>query len=44
VNRLAALIDWSKRPAVGDWWRRITSRPSYEKGMALHMAAAPARC
>ncbi|TAK51540.1 MAG: glutathione S-transferase family protein [Gammaproteobacteria bacterium] len=44
VNRLAALIDWSKRPAVGDWWRRITARPSYEKGMALHMAAAPARC
>ncbi|MCC7462979.1 MAG: glutathione S-transferase family protein [Gammaproteobacteria bacterium] len=44
VNRLEALTDWSRRRAVGDWWRRITSRPSYEKGMALHMAKVPARC
>lgn len=40
VNKLEALIDWSARPAVGDWWRRITERPSYDTGMALHMAKA----
>jgi glutathione S-transferase len=38
VNRLEALIDWSARPAVGDWWRRINERPSYDTGMALDMA------
>ena len=40
VNRLEALIDWSARPAVGDWWRRINERPSYETGMALDKAGS----
>ncbi|NQV56056.1 MAG: glutathione S-transferase family protein [Rhodospirillales bacterium] len=40
VNGLDALIDWAARPAVGDWWRRIGARPSFEVGMALDMANA----
>lgn len=40
VNELARLIDWTARPAVGDWWRRIQERPSYEEGMRLDMAKA----
>jgi len=35
ANRLAGLLDWDKRPAVGDWWARIRERPAYDKGMAL---------
>jgi glutathione S-transferase len=38
VNKLDGQIDWSARPAVGDWWRRINERPSVETGMALDMA------
>jgi glutathione S-transferase len=38
VNGLSALTDWSARPAVGDWWRRVGERPSYAKGMALDKA------
>lgn len=38
VNGLDELIDWSARPAVGDWWQRISARPAWQTGMALHMA------
>lgn len=38
VNGLDELIDWSRRPAVGDWWQRISVRPAWQAGMALHMA------
>ena len=40
ANELAALIDWRSRPAVGDWWRRIQSRPSYDEGMNFSNPAA----
>ena len=40
VNELDRLTDWKARPAVGDWWRRIQERPSYEAGMRLDMANA----
>jgi glutathione S-transferase len=40
VNGLDRLIDWSARPAVGEWWARIVARPSYAAGMALDMANA----
>lgn len=36
VNELHSLLDWTERPAVGDWWRRIRARPAYVEGMALH--------
>jgi glutathione S-transferase len=35
ANGLSALADWNRRPAVGDWYRRIGERPAYETGMAL---------
>lgn len=35
VNELTGLVDWEKRPAVGDWYRRIRERPAYDEGMAL---------
>lgn len=37
VNGLTRLIDWSTRRAVGNWWRRVTARPSYEEGMRLDL-------
>ena len=40
ANELTALIDWRSRPAVGDWWRRIRSRPSYDEGMNFPNPAA----
>ncbi|MDE0539878.1 MAG: glutathione S-transferase family protein [Rhodospirillales bacterium] len=40
ANGLTALIDWRSRPAVGDWWRRIQSRPSYDEGMNFPNPAA----
>lgn len=38
ANGLGRLLDWSTRPAVGDWWGRITARPSYTEGMRLDLA------
>ena len=38
ANGLSRLIDWTARPAVGRWWRRITARASYEEGMRLDLA------
>ncbi len=38
VNELTGLVDWEKRPAVGDWYRRIRERPAYDEGMALGQA------
>ncbi len=38
ANELTRLVDWTVRPAVGEWWRRITARPSYEEGMRLDLA------
>lgn len=38
VNQLENLVDWEKRPRVGDWYRRISERPAYEEGMALDKA------
>lgn len=35
ANGLQGLLDWDKRPAVGDWWARIRQRPAYDIGMAL---------
>jgi glutathione S-transferase len=38
VNGLSALIDWTARPNLGDWWQRIQQRPSFDAGMALDKA------
>lgn len=38
VNELEDLVDWQRRPAVGDWYQRIQERPAYDEGMALHMS------
>ena len=35
VNGLTTLLDWNKRPAVGEWWSRMQARPAYLEGMAL---------
>lgn len=35
VNQLDGLVDWARRPAVGDWYARICERPAYDEGMAL---------
>jgi glutathione S-transferase len=35
ANGLKNLLDWNRRPAVGDWWQRIRERPAYQQGMAL---------
>jgi len=40
INEREKLIDWSARPAVGDWWARVQARASYATGMALDMANA----
>lgn len=39
VNDLPDLLDWNKRPNVGDWWARIKSRTAYDEGMALDKAS-----
>ena len=33
VNGLTDLVDWDARAAVGAWWQRIKTRPSYEPDM-----------
>lgn len=38
ANGLSRLVDWTVRPAVGRWWRRITARAAYEEGMRLDLA------
>jgi len=35
VNGMDALVDWDKRPSVGDWWSRVQARPSYQKAYAF---------
>ena len=35
ANGLERLVDWSIRPAVGDWWGRMIARPAYAEGMQL---------
>lgn len=38
ANGLGRLVDWSTRPAIGDWWARMTGRPAYAEGMQLDRA------
>lgn len=35
VNELTELLDWNERPALGEWWSRMKSRPAYVTGMAI---------
>lgn len=34
-NKQARLVDWSLRPALGDWWARLQSRPAYKTAFAF---------
>ena len=40
VNGLNNLVDWSTRPAVGDWWERVQARPSCAEGRRLDKVPA----
>jgi len=30
ANGMKSLVDWKKRPNVGEWWGKIQARPSYQ--------------
>ncbi len=32
ANRMAQLVDWSKRPSVGAWWQRMQAWDAFQKG------------
>ena len=34
-NRLTRLVDWSARPALGDWWTRMQDRESFRTAFAF---------
>ena len=34
-NGLEQLVDWSARPALGDWWTRTQQRPGFQKGFCF---------
>lgn len=35
ANGLENLVDFTNRPRLGDWWRRLRARPSYETAYAF---------
>ncbi|MBT7267232.1 MAG: hypothetical protein HN884_10190 [Rhodospirillaceae bacterium] len=35
ANNMDALMDFSKRPKVGEWWERVQARPSYQEAYAF---------
>lgn len=35
ANGNEKLTDWDKRPRVGDWWRRVQARDSFQKAFAF---------
>ena len=32
ANEMNRLVDWTARPALGDWWARTQERPAFQKG------------
>lgn len=32
ANEMNRLVDWTARPALGDWWARTQERPAFKKG------------
>lgn len=34
-NRMTNLVDWTRRPRVGDWWARMQDRKSFETAFAF---------
>lgn len=40
ANGMDRLVDWSVRPALGDWWARTQERPGFQQGFYFEVAAA----